>query len=161
MTTNDLLIRLRYALNIKNSDVVEMFRLGGVKLTALDVSHMLQKVKDGEPEPENYKVCTKDMFEAFLNGLITFKRGPQEKKEGQAPVKHEPEFANNMLIKKVKIALKMTTEDVLDVFYDGGINVSKGELGAILRSPGHRNYKECGDKFARKFLNGLTSQYRS
>ncbi len=160
MVTNDLLIRLRYALNIKNSDVAEMFKLGGVPLTALDVSNMLQKVKDDEPRPENYKVCTNEMFEAFLNGLITTKRGPQEKKPGQEAVKPQREPANNMLIKKVKIALQMTTEDVLDVFYDGGINVSKGELGAILRNPSHRNYKECGDKFARKFLNGLTARYR-
>lgn len=160
MVTNDLLIRLRYALNIKNSDVAEMFKLGGVPLTALDVSNMLQKVKDDEPRPENYKVCTNEMFEAFLNGLITTKRGPQEKKTGQEVVKSQREPANNMLIKKVKIALQMTTEDVLDVFYDGGINVSKGELGAILRNPSHRNYKECGDKFARKFLNGLTARYR-
>lgn len=160
MVANDLLIRLRYALNIKNSDVAAMFKLGGVSLTALDVSNMLQKVNDDEPRPENYKVCTNDMFEAFLNGLITTKRGPQEKKPGQAPVKPQKESANNMLIKKVKIALQLTTEDVLDVFYDGGINVSKGELGAILRNPSHRNYKECGDKFARKFLKGLTVRYR-
>lgn len=56
-----------------------------------------------------------------------------------------------MLIKKVKIALSMTSEDVLDTLYDGGVSVSKGELGAILRNPTHRNYKACGDRFARNF----------
>ena len=50
---------------------------------------------------------------------------------------------------------------MLDVLHDGGIVVSKGELGAILRKPGHRNYKECGDNFARKFLKGLAVKYRS
>lgn len=160
MTANDLLIRLRYALNIKNADMAKMFKLGGVDVTALDVSNMLQKVVEDEPKPENYKTCNNKMFDAFLNGLITTKRGPQQKKPGQEKVVTKLEPINNMLIKKVKIALQLTTEDVLDVFYDGGINVSKGELGAILRNARHRNYKECGDKFARKFLNGLTIRYR-
>ena len=66
-----------------------------------------------------------------------------------------------MLLKKLKVALQLTTEDMLDVLHDGGIVVSKGELGAILRKPGHRNYKECGDNFARKFLKGLAVKYRS
>jgi uncharacterized protein YehS (DUF1456 family) len=40
------------------------------------------------------------------------------------------------------------------------VNVSKGELGAILRKEGHRNYKPCLDKYARNFLKGLMLEYR-
>lgn len=65
-----------------------------------------------------------------------------------------------MLLKKVKIALALTSEDMLDILYEGGVNVSKSELGAILRNPSHRNYKECGDRFVRNFLRGLTYKYR-
>ena len=32
MDNNDILIRLRYALDIKNSDMVEIFKLGGIEL---------------------------------------------------------------------------------------------------------------------------------
>ena len=49
---------------------------------------------------------------------------------------------------------------MLDILDDGGIAVSKGELGAIFRKPGHRNYKECGDRYARNFLKGLALRYR-
>ena len=45
------------------------------------------------------------------------------------------ESPNNMLLKKVKIALALTTEEMLELLYDGGIKVTKGELGAILRNP--------------------------
>lgn len=162
MTNNDILIRLRYALDIKNTDVVEMFRLGGMKYTKDDILNMLKKVQEDEAPPAGYIEVTNDMLEAFLNGLITFKRGPQKPKAGQEKPKVEAvkDHANNMLIKKVKIALSMTSEDVLDTLYDGGVSVSKGELGAILRNPTHRNYKACGDRFARNFLRGLTMQYR-
>lgn len=164
MTNNDILIRLRYAFDIKNIDMVEIFKLGGIDVTKDDVMNMLMKVKEDEEEPANYKKCNNKMLEAFLNGFITFKRGPQLSATGEpvAPPKvMGQESPNNMLFKKVKIALALTTEDVIDFIDDGGgIKVSKGEMGAILRNPSHKNYKECGDSFARYFLRGLTNKYR-
>ncbi|GEK31741.1 hypothetical protein KZO01_20500 [Kurthia zopfii] len=163
MTNNDMIIRLRYALDIKNTDLVEMFKLGGMKYTKEEVLNMLQKVKEDEEPPANFVEVTNEMLESFLNGLIIFKRGPQKPREGAAPTPTAPpvkESANNMLLKKVKIALTMTSEDMLDTLYDGGVVVSKGELGAILRNPSHRNYKPCGDRFARNFIRGLTVHYR-
>lgn len=163
MRNNDILIRLRYALDIKNTDVVEIFKLGGMEFTKDDVLNMLTKVKEDEEVPEGYIKCNNKILEAFLNGFIIFKRGPQEPKPGQpvgAPPVTGTESSNNMLLKKVKIALSLTSEDMLDLLYEGGVTVSKGELGAILRNPSHKNYKECGDRFARNFLKGLTSKYR-
>ena len=49
---------------------------------------------------------------------------------------------------------------MLDIFKKAGVIVTKGELGAIFRKEGHRNYKECGDKYARNFLKGLAIRYR-
>lgn len=162
MTNNDIILRLRYALDIKNIDVVEMFKLGGMKYSKDDVLNMLKKVQEDETPPAGFIEVNNDMLEAFLNGLIIFKRGPQKPREGQAAPETPTmkDHANNMLLKKVKIALKMTSEEVLDTLYDGGVIVSKGELGAILRSPSHRNYKPCGDRFARNFIRGLTLHYR-
>jgi uncharacterized protein YehS (DUF1456 family) len=104
------------------------------------------------------------MFDSFLNGFIIYKRGKQEPKPGQSnapePVSPKSANVNNLLLKKVKIALALTTEDMLDIFDLAGIRVSKGELSALLRKEGHKNYKECGDKFARNFLKGLAVKYR-
>ncbi len=164
MTNNDILIRLRYALDIKNVDMVEIFKLGGMDYTKEEVLNMLIKINDEEEAPEKYIKCNNKMLETFFNGLITFKRGPQKSREGQTegplPVSGK-ESPNNMLLKKVKIALALTTEEMLEILYNGGIKVTKGELGAILRNPGHRNYKECGDSFVRNFLRGLTYKYRN
>lgn len=164
MDNNDILIRVRYALDLKNREMIEIFKLGGVTVTPEDMPKMLTKsIEKDEEVPVDYdqiKVNSKNL-EAFFNGLITQKRGPMPKKEGQVtPVQEKPDHINNMVLKKLKVACQLTTEQMLDVLDDGGIAVSKGELGAIMRKPGHRNYKECGDNFTRKFLKGLSIRYR-
>lgn len=174
MENNDILIRLRYALDIKDTDMAEIFKLGGIDITKDDVLKILTKPKDGYEdeydyageliEDEDHIKCTNRMLESFLNGFITFKRGKQEPKPGQAdhpePSKTR-ENVNNMLLKKVKIALALTSEEMLDIFEKAGITVTKGELGAMLRKEGHKNYKQCLDKYARNFLKGLALKYRN
>ncbi|WP_078409117.1 YehS family protein [Priestia abyssalis] len=170
MDNNDILIRLRYALDLKNTEMIEIFKLGGIEVTKDEVLKILTKTKDHDDEDENLAddeenmKCTNSMLDAFLNGFITYKRGKQETKPGQAnppqPSSNKSPNMNNLLLKKVKIALQLTSEEMLDIFEDGGIIVSKGELGALLRKEGHKNYKECGDNFSRKFLRGLTVRYR-
>jgi len=169
MENNDILIRLRYALDIKNNDMVEIFKLGGVEVTKEEMLMILTKSDDSYDydedetiaEDENIIKCNNRMFESFLNGLITFKRGKQEPKPGQP---ERPAFSNesvnNILLKKVKIALALTSEDMIDILAKAGVTITKGELSAILRKKGHKNYKECGDKYARNFLKGLAIKYR-
>lgn len=174
MDNNDILIRLRYALDIKNTDMVEIFKLGGMKVTKEEVLKLLIKSKDryddevdldeiDEEEEENIK-CTNSMLESFLNGLIIFNRGKQDPKPGQS---EKPDISiksnrsvNNVLLKKVKIALALTSEDMLEILEDAGVRITKGELSAVLRKEGHKNYKECGDRYARNFLKGLALRYR-
>jgi uncharacterized protein YehS (DUF1456 family) len=173
MENNDILIRLRYAVDIKNTDMVEIFKLGGVEVTRDEVLKILTKPKDSYDEEDYYEddivedeehiKCTNSMLESFLNGFITFKRGKQEPKPGQPdtplPSKSK-ESINNQLLKKVKIALALTSEDMLDIFDNTGVTVTKGELSAMLRKEGHKNYKQCLDKYARNFLKGLALKYR-
>ena len=46
MNNNDILIRIRYALNLKDGQMVKIFKLGGVILTEDDVKKLLTKVKE-------------------------------------------------------------------------------------------------------------------
>lgn len=167
MNNNDILIRLRYALDLKNSEMKDIFELGGVEVTSEEVVMLLKKSKDNyQDESENVgnKECTNAMLDAFLNGFITFKRGKQESKPGQS---EKPtlsitnnESVNNIILKKLKIALTLTSEEMLDILDEAGITVTKGELSAVLRKEGHKNYKECGDRYVRNFLKGLALKYR-
>jgi uncharacterized protein YehS (DUF1456 family) len=165
MDNNDILIRLRYAMEIKNKEMAEIFKLGGVDVTVPQVVKILTKSDEFDPESDEQIKCNNSMFDSFLNGFIIFKRGKQEQKPGQPntsepPAQKKSANVNNLLLKKVKIALALTTEDMLDIFEKAGILISKGELGALLRKEGHKNYKECGDKYARNFLKGLAVKYR-
>ncbi len=164
MDNKDRLIRLRYALDIKDQDMVKIFKLGDMEVTLEEVREMLTKSKDSYDNDRDDEEETVDnvTVESFLNGLIILKRGKQEPKPGQPerPALSGEESINNILLKKMKIALKLTSEDMLDVFNKAGVRVTKGELSALLRKQGHKNYQECGDKYARSFLKGLTIKYR-
>ena len=168
MNNNDILIRIRYALNLKDGQMVKIFKLGGVEVTEEEVKKMLTKVKEefGFQDADSNETlpCNNKMLDAFLNGLITFKRGPQEKKSGQPenPVSiTRRNNSNNIVLKKLKIALSLTSEEVIDILGLAGVKISKGELSAVLRKEGHKNYKECGDRYLRNFLKGLAIQYRT
>jgi len=156
MDNNDILIRLRYALDLKNAEMVEIFKLGGIGVSPLELPLILTK---SDSEEENI-TCDNVMFESFLNGLITFKRGPKPGAETPELTLGRSTNVNNHLLKKVKIALALTTEEMIEIFDLAGLQVTKGELGALLRKEGHKNYKACGDKFVRNFLKGLAVKYR-
>ncbi len=163
MTNNDILIRLRYALDIKDIEMVEIFKLGGMKVSVEEVKKMLIKQKDIDDEDydineEEVKSVNNKALELFLNGLIVFKRGPNPNQTQQPPFSNEP--ANNLLLKKIKIALTLTSEDIMAILEKVGVTLTKTELSALLRKKGHKNFKECGDKYARNFLKGLTIKYR-
>lgn len=173
MDNNDILIRLRYAMDIKDSDMIEIFRLGGITITKEKIRRHLVKPQAGlsvsgeqkAVEDQDRDICDDFMLESFLNGYIVFKRGRQEPKPGE---QEKPLFmiknhrsVNNVLLKKIKIALSLTGDDMLDIFKSVGINLSNGELSAVLRREGQRNYKECQDRYARNFLKGLAIKYRS
>lgn len=49
---------------------------------------------------------------------------------------------------------------MLSFFKLGGAELSSSELSALFRKEGHKNYRECGDKYIRVFLKGLTEYYR-
>ncbi|MFD3447632.1 DUF1456 family protein [Microbacteriaceae bacterium 4G12] len=174
MSNNDVLVRVRYALDIKDTDMVEIFKLGGIEVTKEEMIEMLTKSKnsyhdeadnDGDVVENDYVIkCNNMMLESFLNGFITFKRGKQDPKPGQPDRQAAPlqsnESVNNLILKKLKIALALTSEDMLDILEEVGVTVTKGELGALLRKKGHKNYKQCGDRYARNFLKGLAVKYR-
>lgn len=162
MNNNDRLTRLRYALDLSDSEMVDIFELGGQTMSRKKVDALLKKAPgnsdDVEEENEYVLECSDEMLERFLNGFITFKRGPKDGPQPALELNHAN--ANNLFLKKVKIALSLTSDDILDLLQDEGVEISKGELSAVLRKEGHRNYKPCGDRYIRNFLRGLTAEYR-
>lgn len=171
MNNNDKLVRIRYALDLKDKDLLKIFSLGGKETTREEIKQLTTRVQnktdlvDGKFGENIYELpCDNSTLESFLNGLITFKRGKRPLKPGEVekplPKTLTQQNANNEMLKKLKIALKLTSEDMLGVLGNAEIYISESELGSFLRKEGHRNYQMCGDNFARNFLKGLALAYR-
>jgi uncharacterized protein YehS (DUF1456 family) len=153
MDNNYILRSLRYALNINDATMLKIFALGGYKTNEPDIISLLKKEDD-----KDLLVCSNDVMRSFLDGLIIHKRGVQENKTG-SPEK-QTALNNNVILKKIRIALNFKEDEMLATFKLAGLDVKKPELTAIFRRPDHKNYKECGDQFIRNFLRGLTLKNR-
>jgi uncharacterized protein YehS (DUF1456 family) len=64
-------------------------------------------------------------------------------------------MSNNDIMKKLRVAMKFTDEDIIKVLDLVNFRVTKTELTAIFRADDHPNFKPCGDQILRNFLNGL------
>jgi uncharacterized protein YehS (DUF1456 family) len=154
MISNDILIRLRYALNITDLKLVELFKLAGKPMTVEELRPLFLK------ENENgYRECDGPTLGAFLEGFVTSRRG---RKEGAPATK--PSWStnpsNNDVLKAIRIALELREEDIVSIMKLANVEASKAEINALFRKKGHENFRSCGDQFLRNFLAGLTKKYR-
>lgn len=154
MNNNDILRRVRYALDISNPGMIDIFKLSGCTLELPTLLKLLKK-----EEEEEFISCSNPMLSFFLDGLIIHKRGRRDGDDGQPP-KPDASLNNNAILKKLRIALDLKEEDMLATLKLAGVVISKSELSALFRNKGHKHFKECGDQFLRNFLQGLTVRNR-
>lgn len=64
-------------------------------------------------------------------------------------------MTNNDILKKLRVALKLRDEDIIEILMLVDFKVTKSEVNALFRTEDHPNFKECGDQLLRNFLNGL------
>jgi uncharacterized protein YehS (DUF1456 family) len=152
MTNNDILRSLRYTFDFGDDQMIKLFGLGGKVVTRAEVSEWLKRDED----PDFKGIYDKDLA-YFLNGLIIQKRG---KKDDSVPVA-EKTLTNNMILRKLKIALELKDEDILEILGKTDINISKHELSAFFRKPTQSQYRLCKDQVLRNFLRGLQMKYRT
>jgi len=151
MDNNDVLRRVRYIFDFGDARMMALFASGGREISREQVSAWLKKDDDPDFEP-----CSDALLAQFLNGLINDRRG---KRDGAQPPP-EQQLSNNMVFRKLRIALDLQAEDILELMALAGFRLSKHELSAFFRKPGHKNYRDCKDQVLRKFLQGLQSHYR-
>lgn len=69
-------------------------------------------------------------------------------------------MTNNDILKKLRVALRLRDDDILQILELVDFKISKSELGSLFRNEDHPNYRECGDQILRNFLNGLVLHLR-
>lgn len=151
MNNNDVLRRIRYTFDYSDSKMMAIFAKADHAVSREQVSNWLKR-----EDAEDYLECRDVQLALFLNGWIIDLRG---KKEGSQPVA-EQQLSNNIIFRKLKIALNLQAEDVLDILALADFRMSKHELSAFFRKPGHKHYRECKDQILRNFLKGMQMKYR-
>ena len=151
MTNNDVLRRIRFIFDFSDSKMISLFALADHQVTREQISDWLKK--DDDPA---YQECSDPQLAIFLNGLINDKRG---KKEGPQP-KPEQRLNNNIIFRKLKIALNLQADEILEIMALAEVQISKHELSAFFRRPGHKHYRVCNDQLFRNFIKGVQLKYR-
>lgn len=151
MNNNDTIRRLRFAFTLDDHQMMTLFKKGGYEATRAEVSNWLKK--DEDPD---FQVLKDVMLATFLNGFIVDKRG---KKDGEEP-KAEKRMNNNLVLRKLKIALTLDDTAMLEIFSLVGFHISKHEISAFFRKPDNSHYRDCKDQILRNFLVGLQMSYR-
>ena len=150
MTNNDVLRRLRYTFNFNDKKMVALFQLAGLEVTTQMVVSWLKK--DDDPD---FVQCSDNQLAHFLNGLIIERRGEKGDNKHVA----EERLNNNMILVKLKIALSLKSDDIVNLMKDTHLSVTKTELGAFLRKPDHKHFRKCKDQFLRNFLLGIDKKF--
>lgn len=152
MINNDVFRRLRYALDLDDPAVVGLFALAGVTVTEDEArSYTLRQ------DEEEHLPLDDATFQAFLDALIRDRRGPPP--PGRTPPPPGP-MSNNEVLKKLRIALSLQSDDIRELVRIGGKELGKAELGGLLRPADHRHFRPCGDQLLRAFFRGLTAKLR-
>lgn len=151
MTNNDILRRIRYAFDLSDTNMISIFGEADREVIREEISDWLKK--DDDPA---FKECNDELLSTFLNGFINTKRG---KKEGVQP-DPEKRLTNNIILRKLKIALDLKNEDVIELLALAEFEISKHELSALFRKKGHKHYRDCKDQILRNFLQGMQLKYR-
>ena len=151
MTTNDTLHRIRTALRLDEATMVaiyagEEFAITPERLRAITA----------RPGSEGAQVCTYEELGVFLDGLIRHKRGAPTHPPAEDA---EIELTNNLILKKLRIALNLKEPEVRIVFGLAEREISIAQIKDLFRNPAHPRFRLCSDALLNDFLIGLDEFY--
>ena len=151
INNNDILKRLRYTFDLSDGQMQTVFALADTTVSPEQLVHWFKPDED-----PLFEALEDRQLAIFLNGLIAHFRG---KKDGPSP---EPELqlTHNLILKKLRIALNLQADDMLEIWLKVDFRLSKHELSSFFRQPSHRNYRQCQDQVLRNFLQGLQLKLR-
>lgn len=154
MINNDVLRSIRFMLDLSDAKVVEITHLvdPDFPIEKADIPALLKK-----DDEDGAVACSDRLLANFLDGLILYFRGPSDT---EAPRPVESRITNNLVLKKLRVAFQLKDVDMHEIMQAAGFPLTKPEMTALFRQPGHKHYRPCGDQILRNFLKGLTLRFR-
>ena len=151
MNKNDILYKIYKALSLTLDDMIKIYELEKHEITKEHVESLFKEQQD-----KDYASCSYEELGLFLDGLVAFKRGPSPKKSNSSEV---VELTNNLIIKKLRIALELKEPEIEIIFSLGEAELTKQQLSSLFRKETHKNFKLCSDELLIAFLDGLDEFY--
>lgn len=151
ISTNEILYRIKKALHLTNEELIEAYRLEDYTMGTTRLDSLLKRRHD-----KDFQLCSYEELGVFLDGLVSLKRGPSPKKNSE---EEAVELTNNLILKKLRIALELKEAEVEIIFGLADVELSKQQLASLFRKEGHKNFKICSDKLLMAFLEGLDEYY--
>lgn len=151
INTNEILYRIQKALNLTTEEMLEAYRLEDFPMDASHLESLLKRRQDKDFIPASY-----EELGVFLDGMVTLKRGPSPKKQND---EEAVELTNNLILKKLRIALELKEAETEIIFGLADVELSKQQLASLFRKEGHKNFKACSDELLMAFLEGLDEFY--
>ena len=149
--TNEVLYRIQKALSLTTEDILQAYLLEDYKMNASHLEALLKRHQDKEFVQASY-----EELGIFLDGLVSLKRGSSPKKTNEDEA---VELTNNLILKKLRIALELKEAETEIIFGLADVKLSKQQLSSLFRKEGHKNFKPCSDELLMAFLEGLDEFY--
>jgi uncharacterized protein YehS (DUF1456 family) len=130
--------------------MIQIFKAAGREVGESAITAFL-KTED----EDGHIPCNNPIMGFFLDGLIIHKRGKQEDKPAPTAAP-QAELSYNAILKKLRIALDLKEDDLIDIFKNAGVIMTKHELTALFRKPGHKHYKACTNQLLFDFIKGVS-----
>jgi len=151
INTNEIIYRIHKALGLNIDEMLEAYRLAEYPMEQEHLEALLKRRYD-----KGFELCSYEELGVFLDGLIILKRGPSPKKANDDEA---VELTNNLILKKLRIALELKEAETEIIFNLADVMLSKQELKSLFRKEGHKNFKLCPDELLMAFLEGLEEFY--
>jgi len=151
VSTNEILYRIQKALGLSIDEMLEAYKLEEYSIDALHLASLLKRRQD-----KGFMLCSYEELGVFLDGLIALKRGPSPKKVNNDEA---IELTNNLILKKLRIALKLKEAETEIIFSMADIKLSKQQLASLFRKESHKNFKTCSNELLMGFIEGLGEFY--
>jgi len=150
MKINDILFKIKTALSLSDKAMIQAYALVDYKMRPPRLEAILKRHQD-----QGYEEATYEELGIFLDGLIALKRGERPK----TPQDEDIPLTNNLILKKLRIALELKEPELMIVFGLVDVPLTKRQIGSLFRAEGHKNFKACSDELLMLFLEGLDEFY--
>ena len=150
ISTNEILYRIQKALHLSMNEMLEAYKLENYKMLEPHLKDLLKR----RQEP-GFMLCSYEELGVFLDGLVTLKRGPSPKKKDDEVI----ELTNNLILKKLRIALELKEAETEIIFGLADIELTKQQLASLFRKETHKNFKPCSSELLMAFIEGLDEFY--